>query len=239
MMGPRVAASICWLAFALQAQVAPSEYATFMSHGKAVSCTVYDANDAVATLILLRGSGPADLDVARSQARFFSQHGFRVLLADYTSATPTAEPTPANYRRWAQVVEDMVAELRARPLPRDKKIAVIGQSLGASVAILAGSHKPSPDAIAEWSGLVPNSFFPQMQKLPPLLILHGEQDDQAPIVNARQLIRLCELKDFVCDAGIYPDEGHIFSNKAQDAANQRALTFFKTYLWASSPKRAE
>jgi predicted esterase len=239
MLGPRVVASICWLALALHAQPVPSEYATFMSHGKAVSCTVYDAPEAIATIILLRGSGPSDLDLARSQARFFSQHGFRVLLADYLSATVTVEQTPANYRRWAQVVEDIVTDLHERPLPRDRKIALIGQSLGASVALLAGSHKLEVGAIAEWSGLVPNHFFPQMQKLPPLLILHGGQDEQVPIMNARQLVRLCELKDFVCEAGLYPDEGHIFNDKVMDATNQRALAFFRTYLWANSPKRAE
>jgi dienelactone hydrolase len=232
-------AFFCSGAAALHAQPAPVEYATFMSHGRAISCTVYDADDAVATIIFLRGSGPSDLGLGRSQARFFSEHGFRVLLADYLSATPTAEPTPANYRRWAQVVDDIVAELHSRPLPRNRKIALIGQSLGASVALLAGSRKVGVDAIAEWSGLLPNEFFSQVQSLPPLLIIHGEQDKQVPIVNARQLVRLCELKDFTCEAGIYPDEGNIFSSTALDSANQRILTFFRTYLWASLPKRAE
>ncbi len=86
-----------------------------MSHGKAVSCAVYDAHDATATMIFLRGSGPSDLALGRLEARFFAEHGFRVLLPDYLSATPTAEPTAANYRRWAQVVEDIVADLRSRP----------------------------------------------------------------------------------------------------------------------------
>ena len=66
--------------------------------------------------------------------------------------------------------------------------------------------------------------------MPPLLIFHGEQDKQVPIVNARQLVRLCELKDFTCEAQIYPDEGHVFSAHAMDSANQRALTFFRVYL---------
>ncbi len=193
----------------------------------------------MATMIVLRGSGPSDLGLGRSQARFFAEHGFRVLLADYLSATPTSEPTPANYRRWAQVVDDIVAELHARPIPRNRKIALVGQGLGASVALLAGSRKLGVDAIAEWSGLLPNEFFSQVQSLPPLLIIHGEQDKQVPIVNARQLVRLCELKDFTCEAGIYPDEGHVFSSTAMDSANQRTLTFFRTYLWASLPKRAE
>ena len=145
----------------LHAQTLPVEYATFMSHGKAVSCALYDAHDATATIIYLRGSGPSDLALGRMQARFFSEHGFRVLLADYLTVTPTVELTAANYRRWAQAVQDIVAELRSRPVPRNRKIAIIGQGLGASVALLAGSRKMGVDAIAEWSGLLPNQFFPR------------------------------------------------------------------------------
>jgi carboxymethylenebutenolidase len=128
------------------------------------------------------------------------------------------------------VVEDIVAELRSRPLPVNRKIALAGQALGGSVALVAASYKLDVNAIVEWSGLLPNDFFSQVQSLPPLLIIHGEQDKQVPLVNARQLVRLCELKDFTCEAGIYPSEGHTFGTRAMDSANQRALTFFRTYL---------
>jgi dienelactone hydrolase len=239
MFGRRLLALTFLLSFALHAQNAPVEYATFMSHGKAISCTVYAAPNEVATILLLRGAGPSDLDLARSQAHFFAEHGFRVLLADYLSATANTDLTPANYRRWAQSVDDIVSDLRSHPVPGNRKIALIGQSLGASVAILAGSRKVGIDAIAEWSGLLPNAFFSQVQSLPPLLIIHGGQDVTVPVVNARQLVRLCELRDFTCEEGLYPDEGHDFSSKAVDAANQRTLTFFRTYLWANLPKRAE
>ena len=201
-----------------------------MSQGKAVSCAVYGAHDATATIIFLRGASPSDLSLGRLQARFFAEHGFRVLLPDYFSATPTTAPTTANYRRWAQVVEDIVADLRSRPLLRNKKIALAGQDLGASVALIAATQKIEVEAIAEWSGLLPNQFFSQVQSMPPLLILHGELDKQVPIVNARQLVRLCELKDFTCEIEIYPGEGHVFGNHAMESANQRALAFFRIYL---------
>ena len=74
----------------LHGQAMPAEYATFMSHGKAVSCAVYETRDITATMIFLRGSSPADLAIARLQARFFAEHGFRVLLPDYLSATTSA-----------------------------------------------------------------------------------------------------------------------------------------------------
>jgi dienelactone hydrolase len=232
-------ALFCLAAAALRAETLPIEYATFMSHGKAVSCAVYDARDATATIVFLRGASSADLAFARTEARFFAEHAFRVLLVDYLTVTPNLETTATNYRRWGQAVEDIVADLHARPPSRARKMALIGQGLGASVALLAGSRKLGVEAIAEWSGLLPNQFFSQVQSLPPLLILHGEQDNEVPIVNARQLVRLCELKDFTCEAGMYPDEGYVFSSKATESANQRILAFFRTYLWASLPTKAE
>ena len=69
-----------------------------------------------------------------------------------------------------------------------------------------------------------------MQSLPPLLILHGEQDEEVPVVNARQLIRLCKLKDLTCELGIYPAERHVFSRSAIDSSDLRALNFFRSYL---------
>jgi dienelactone hydrolase len=215
---------------ALCAQSPPTEYATFISHGKAVSCAVYDAPHATATIIFLRGATPSDITLGRLEAGFFAEHGFRVLLPDYLTATPTAASTAANYRRWAQVVEDIVADLHAHPIPQDRKIALAGQAQGASVALVAASHRLEVQAMAEWSGQLPNAFFSQVQSLPPLLILHGENDEQVPIVNARQLVRLCELRDFTCEIQIYAGEGHVFSDHIVDLANQRALAFFQTYL---------
>jgi dipeptidyl aminopeptidase/acylaminoacyl peptidase len=218
------------LAAALRAQTLPVEYETFVSQGKAVSCAVYGSLEATATIIFLRGAGPSDLSLGRLEARFFAEQGFRVLLPDYFSTTPTADETAANYRRWAQVVEDIVADLRSRPLLRNKKIALAGQNQGASVALIAGTQRLEVEAIAEWSGLLPNQFFSQVQSMPPLLILHGELDEQVPIVNARQLVRLCQLRDFTCEIQIYAGEGHVFGTHVMDSANQRALAFFRVYL---------
>lgn len=217
-------------AAALRAQTAPVEYATFMSHGSPISCAVYQSPGATATILFLRGSSNAETGLARLEASFFAEHGYRVLLPDYLTTTSSAAATPANYRRWAQVVEDIVAELRAHPLPQSKKLALAGQSLGASVALIAASRRLPVDAVAEWSGQLPNQFFSQVQSLPPLLILHGEFDQQVPIVAARQLTRLCQLRDFTCETQIYAGEDHLFTPHITDTANQRALAFFQAYL---------
>jgi carboxymethylenebutenolidase len=219
---------LCLTAGTLRAQAPPSEYATFNSHGKPVSCPAYETHGAKQTMIFLRGTTPAEITFGREEASFFADHGFRVLLPDYLSVTPNAKLTAANYRRWAQVVEDMVADLSTKE--HGKKIILAGQSLGASVALVAATRKLEVAAMAEWSGQLPNEFFAQVQTMPPLFILHGDLDNQIPIVNARQLVRLCELKDFTCDIQIYTGEGNIFTPHIATNANQRVLTFLQTYL---------
>jgi dipeptidyl aminopeptidase/acylaminoacyl peptidase len=214
----------------LRAQTAPTEYATFTSQGKAISCAVYEARDAVATIIFLRGPSPDDIALGRLEASFFAEHGFRVLLPDYFGVAPSTASTPVNYWRWSQVVADIVTDLRAHPTAQTKKIALAGQSRGASVALIAGSRRLPIEAVAEWSGFMPNEFFSQVQTMPPLLIIHGELDQEVPILNARQLVRLCELKDFTCETQFYAGEPHLFSPHITDSANQRALAFFQAYL---------
>ena len=150
---------ISFISIASQGQSPPVEWTTFTSHGKPISCAVYSPQDASATIIVLRGVSPSGQSNGNALAQFFVEHGYRVLLPDYVNATSSVTPTAANFRRWAQVVDDMVADLVARPLPRNKIIALAGQDLGASVALLAASNKSGIAAVAEWSGSLPNEFF--------------------------------------------------------------------------------
>ena len=223
---------LCLAISPLRAQMPPTEYATFTSHGKPVSCLVYENRGATNTLIFLRGAEVPDIAASRLEATFFAEQGFRVLLPEYLAVTPSTRLSGTNYRRWAEVVDDIVAQERTeeRAQGTERRIALAGQSVGASVALLAGSHRSGVGAIVEWGGLLPNEFFSQVQSLPPLLIFHGELDEQVPILNARQLIRLCELKDFTCEIQIFAGQGHLFTGNIVDNANQRALAFLRTYL---------
>ena len=99
----------------------------------------------------------------------------------------------------------------------------MGFSLGASVALAAGSQRVPVDAIADWYGSLPDSFFEQRKGMPPLLILHGQQDSTIPIVNAQQLARLCEMEH-------YGGEGHGFSDASLKDADQRTLEFLARKL---------
>ena len=180
-------------------------------------------------LILLHGvSGPA-LPLYQQQAQFFAEHGYTVLLPHYfevskSDASKSPTPTGANYEAWANVVRDLAMESTHR------EVVVLGFSLGASVALAAGSQLLPVKAIAEWYGSLPDEFFYHLKGMPPLLILHGEHDSNVPVINAQQLIRLCGMKQLTCDSYIYPDQEHGFKGDALIDADARTLAFFSRFV---------
>ena len=179
--------------------------------------------DAEECVIVLHGaSGPAP-EPYGEQARFFGKHGFRALMPSYYDATRTRSPTTENYAAWAKVTAEFVAACRESGA---KRVFLVGYSLGASVALAAGSQGVAVDAIADMYGSLPDAFFYSMKAMPPLVILHGEQDTNIPIVNGQQLVRLCELRRLRCEHHFYPDQGHGFEAKVMEDADARVLAFF-------------
>jgi carboxymethylenebutenolidase len=127
-------------------------------------------------------------------------------------------------------VADLIAAQRSLPGNGPRKIGLIGLSLGSSVALAAGSQGLPIEAIADWYGSLPDSFFYKLKAMPPLLILHGERDRNIPVSSARQLQKLCELKHLTCESHLYSDQAHGFSGAALLDAQQRTLAFFAKYL---------
>jgi predicted esterase len=60
--------------------------------------------------------------------------------------------------------------------------------------------------------------------------LHGQRDSIIPIINAQQLVRLCEMERYACENHFYASEGHGFAGAALDDANKRTLDFFTRKL---------
>jgi dienelactone hydrolase len=127
-------------------------------------------------------------------------------------------------------VSDLVGLCRADPKWAGRKMALLGFSLGASVALSAGSQDLPVDAVVEWYGSLPDEFFYQLKGMPPLLILHGQHDDNIPVTNAQQIMQLCSMKSFTCESHIYPDQGHGFLPPAYEDAVKRTLDFYSRQL---------
>jgi carboxymethylenebutenolidase len=194
------------------------------SSAKFVHCDRFGNAKNLPLMVLLHGaSGPSAF--YSDQARFFAAHGFRVVLPHYLEAGHGPNATDENYETWVAVIRKVIDESESNDNQRPATV-IVGYSLGASVALALGSQGQGPDAIAEQYGSLPDKFFRDMKGMPPLLILHGELDDIIPVDNALRLFRLCSVSDLKCDMYIYSTEGHGFSSKDQQDANERILQFF-------------
>ncbi|UWZ83275.1 alpha/beta hydrolase family protein [Occallatibacter riparius] len=204
--------------------------ATYVSDGRKVTYEIFGPSETGPMLILLHGaSGPGVL-LYRQQAEYFVARGYTVLLLHYFDASGSNTPSDKNYEMWQRAVANLIEETRAKPGWSERKICLLGFSLGASVALAAGSQNVPAAAVAEWYGSLPDVFFERRKGMPPLLILHGQQDRVIPIVNAEQVARLCEMEHYACESHFYPGEGHGFAGSTLTDASQRTLDFFTRNL---------
>ena len=181
-------------------------------------------------LILLHGASGPGVPLYREQAMYFADHGYTVLFLHYFDATGSSTPSDKNYALWEEAVINLIAETHKNPVWADRKIGLMGFSLGASVVLAAGSQDAPVGAVVDWYGSLPDAFFERRKGMPPLLILHGQQDQIIPIVNAQQLARLCEMEHYSCESHFYGGEGHGFSGASLKDADQRTLEFLARKL---------
>jgi dienelactone hydrolase len=218
------------LLFSLSLCAEPPQQARFASSGRQVTYEIFGEKSSGPIIIMLHGVGGAQVPLYRSLAENLGAKNYTVLFLHYFDASDTYRGSPENYRLWETAVSDLVQECRKNPTWADRRIALLGFSLGASVALAAGSQALPVDAVAEWYGSLPDEFFFELKGTPPLLILHGEHDDNIPVANARQILQLCAMKNFACESHIYPDQGHGFLPPDYEDAVKRTLDFFSRRL---------
>ncbi len=202
----------------------------YQSGGRAVAYDVFDAGAAAPLVILLPGTSGPETPYYRDRAGFLQSKGYTVYLLHYYDAWTSRQPSDASYAAWAKAVADLVSAAEQPGLRPPSKVALEGFSLGASVALAAGSQGAPVAAIAEWYGSLPDAFFHTLQGMPPLLILHGARDQNIPVINAQQLVRLCSMLKVPCENHIYPDQCHGFMGSGLADADQRTLLFLAEEL---------
>ena len=195
---------------------------------RAASCERFGSDSAPLTLVFLHGASGAD--AYRALAQQWAARGFLVLFPHFYEATRTTSPTDANYTAWVAATADCIV----RQAPAGRPVVLFGISLGASVALAAGTSLSGIEAVVDWASSLPDTWFYHLQRLPPLLILHGDEDTNVPVINARQLFQLCSRLGTTCDGMIYRHDGHVFPNHREDATT-RTLAFLQARRDAASP----
>jgi carboxymethylenebutenolidase len=187
-------------------------------------------------LILLHGcEGWSDLLPYRFIARTLAQEGYVVILIRYYDRTSTPDEVPARDRAeflrwtkgeaagekrsaareafdaWIETVGDAIAYARKRPNVDPHRIGLVGCSLGGYVAVSAAARSDfQVGAVVELFGGLPEEKRKSFRKLPPMLVLHGEDDDVVPVKEAHAIVGLLTLRKQTVEAEIFAGVGHCF-----------------------------
>jgi carboxymethylenebutenolidase len=136
-----------------------------------------------------------------------------------------------NFPVWTREITDGIDLLAQNPAVERDRIALIGQSLGAFLALAVGASEGGRvAAVIEYCGGMNNGYIPMAANMPPTLILHGSADATVPVRYAYDLDALLTRYNRPHEIKIYPGAGHGLDPKTRADAWQRSLDFLRRYL---------
>ncbi len=210
----------------------------FISAGKSIRIDSFvpNGNRQYPAVIALHGStGMEDALSSDRPARMLAAQGYAVFLPHYFDRTGTVDqPSPQEMRDlfpdWMGAISDAITYTSSLPHVARNDTALIGFSLGAYLALAMGATDPRVKAVIDFCGGLPEELLATSPKLPPTLILHGEEDRAVPIVEAHKIRDLAARTGSVCECKFYPGESHYLSTMTMLDAAQRVPEFLRRHL---------
>lgn len=162
-------------------------------------------------------------------AQMLTKRDYVTAVADYF-----AEGGPEN-------IAKAYDELRKNPRVAGQRIGVVGFSRGAFTGInqIAAwdDRRPVSAIVSYYIG--PSLDIPN-QNLPPILFVHGDEDNNVDYKKILQFCDLQKMRGHICQVEIYEHGRHAFdhpqarlggySENISNMANKRAFEFLDTYL---------
>jgi carboxymethylenebutenolidase len=209
-----------------------------MKDGRPVRVETYAPADSDhhPAVILLHGADNFEPHAVayRTSAEQLAEHGYVTLLVHYFDATGTRNADPdtiaRNFLDWLETAAAAVSFAAGKENVEPDHIGFAGFSLGASLALSLATQDIRVAAVAEFYGSLPDLAAAFLKRMPPVLILHGTEDQLIPSSEAYKLQRLWESKGIPYEMKIYPGQGHGFTGAAVADAEARTLAFFDRYL---------
>jgi dienelactone hydrolase len=194
-------------------------------------------------VIILHGAGPKVQDETpwKHICENLATNGYYAEFIEYYSQTGAVDPSrldeiKQHFPVWIGEIQAGVQQLRKNPAVEPNRIGVIGFSLGASLALSSAALEPDElRAVVEYYGWLPSRLYPMATTLPPVLILHGAQDQIVPVKLAQQLDSILSTAKRPHETKIYDRAEHGFNFQSPESeettdAWQRSLTFLDKYL---------
>jgi dienelactone hydrolase len=193
-----------------------------------------------AVMVVHSGSGP-EADWRKSGVlEALVAAGYSVFLPHYFDGAGGWRPgDKTQFLDYIRTLNDASRYIVLQPDIQNHGIGLIGVSLGAYLSLGLSeevrSHPPPfkcPEikAVVDFNGGIPDFAIDRMTTMPPVLILHGQDDPYMSVRQAAELEALLKRKASPYEIQIYPHQGHIFDGEAQKDANQRTVTFLASHL---------
>lgn len=132
---------------------------------------------------------------------------------------------------WTREIADGIGVLGRNPAVERDRIALMGFSLGAFLALNVGASEGGRvGAIVEYYGFFNKSDAAMAANMPPTLILHGAADATVPVRHAREVDALLTKYNRPHEMKIYPGAGHGLDQASNDDAWRTSMDFLRRYL---------
>lgn len=208
------------------------------SGGKRITVECFEP-DGVApspAIVALHGSGGMSrgAPIVRALVSQIVTMGYAVYLPHYFERTGTIRSDPQTSRLhfvdWTKSIGDVLHFAEKRPATDATRIGVIGISLGEFLGLAVATYDARVKAVVDFFGGLPPPFDRDVAKLPPTLILHGEDDSIVPVTEARRLAASLAEHHVPHELQVYPREGHNFSPLTALDAARRTMQFLDRWL---------
>jgi dienelactone hydrolase len=214
---------------------------TYLSGGKSVGIDVFVPPQAGEHPIVLALHGSSGLHSGSGQfPQMLADRGFVVFLPHFFETTGTTRASPLtirdNFPTWTIAISDALDFAQDHALTDRRRIGIIGFSLGAYLALGLASQQSRVKAVVDFFGGMPDHFAEQVRQLPPVLILHGDQDTVVPVSEAHKIEALYRARQAPYEMKIYPNANHGFNGFNMLDAGQRTYFFLKKYLADATPE---
>jgi carboxymethylenebutenolidase len=167
---------------------------------------------------------------------------FRDNVKDHLQAadSPERERLRRAYNDCLTAIGDGVKYARKQTGVDGDKIGIVGFSLGAYLALsTATQDELKIVAVVDLFGGLPEELHKQAKKLPPVFIVHGEEDRVVPVEAAKRLEKLLKENSTPHEVRIYKGVGHVFEDEKGKVrwdtaldAEKRAAAFLEKHLKA-------
>jgi len=186
-------------------------------------------------LLLVHGADGMTLaPLYRAAARKIAERGYVVALPHYFQRTDTKKGDAAtnfkNFPAWLSTLGDATTYLAAMKNVDDKKLGLVGFSLGAFLSLSDAPGDARIKAVVEYFGGLPAARARDLKTMPPVLILHGEKDTTVPVAQAHALEKVLKEKNLEYEIKLYPEQGHGFRGEDSADAMRRTLEFLDKHL---------